>query len=116
MSQPLEHPVKRSPDWDQGFASGRTSLAWQRTAIASAAVAALVVRAGIIERLLGLAIPIAALILLAAVAEWLFSRRISAEHERPFQDGAVLHGSVFVLLGAVTLLVAGASVALALAS
>jgi hypothetical protein len=91
-------------------------LAWQRTAIASVAVAALVVRAGIIERLLGLAIPIAALILLAAGAEWLISRRSSAEHDRPFQDGAVLHGSVFVLIGTVTLIVAGASVALALAS
>jgi uncharacterized membrane protein YidH (DUF202 family) len=116
MSQPLEHPVKPSPEWDEGFASGRTSLAWQRTAIASIAVAALVLRAGIIERLLGLAIPIATLVLLAAVAEWLFSRRSSAEHDRPFQAGTVVHGSVFVLVGTVTLIVAGASVALALAS
>jgi hypothetical protein len=65
--------------------------------------------AGIIERLLGLASPIAALILLAAVAEWLFSRGISTEHDRRFQDGAALHGTI-------PLIVAGASVALALAS
>ena len=105
----------RSREWDEGVASERTVLAWERTAIASVAVAALVLRAGIVEGLLGLAIPIAALLVFAGGAEWLFSRRIYAEHDRPYARGAVLHDRSILALGAVTLIAAAASAALAIA-
>jgi hypothetical protein len=115
MSQPVERPIEPFFEWDAGFAFERTALSWQRTAIATIALAALVVRAGFVDRLLELAIPIAALIVLAGVMEWLYSWRIYTEHDRPVEDGAVLHGSVFVAIGTVTLVAAGASAALALA-
>jgi uncharacterized membrane protein YidH (DUF202 family) len=103
-------------DWDEGVASERTVLAWERTAIASVAVAALVLRAGIVDGLLGLAIPVTALLMLAGAVEWLFSRRIYLEHDRPYARGAVLHPRAIVALAAVTLTAAAASLALALAS
>jgi uncharacterized membrane protein YidH (DUF202 family) len=102
----------RSLDWDEGVASERTVLAWERTAIASLAVAALVLRAGIVEGLLAPAIPIAALLVIAGAAEWVFSRRIYAEHDRPFVRGAVLHDRAILALGAVTLIAAAGSAAL----
>ncbi len=105
---------KRTLEWDEGVASERTVLAWERTAIASAAVAALVLRAGIVERQLGLAIPVTVLLVLAAVAEWLFSRRVYVEHERPFARGAVLHDRAILLLGAMTLIAAASATALAI--
>ena len=104
----------RELDWDEGVASERTVLAWERTAIASLAVAALLLRAGIVEGLLGLAIPITALLVIAGVAEWLFSRRIYAEHDRPYDQGALLHDRAILILGAVTLIAAAASTALAI--
>ena len=108
------HAAGRSLDWDKGVASERTVLAWERTAIASLAVAALVLRAGIVEGLLALAIPVAALLVIAACAEWLFSRRIYAEHDRPYAGGAVLHDRAILALGAITLIAAAASAALAI--
>ncbi len=104
----------RSLEWDEGVASERTVLAWERTAIASLAVAALVLRAGIVEGLLGLAIPITALLVIAGAGEWLFSRRIYAEHDRPYARGAVLHDRAILVLGGVTLIAAAASAALAI--
>ncbi len=103
-------------DWDEGVASERTVLAWERTAIASMAVAALVLRAGIVEGLLGLAIPITALLVFAGAVEWLFSRRIYREHARPYAQGAVLHPRAIVALAVVTLVAAAAAAALALGS
>jgi len=101
-------------EWDEGGASERTVLAWERSAIASVAVAALVLRGGIVDGLLGVAIPVAALLVLCGAAEWLFSLRIYQEHDRPIGRGAVLHGRAFVALSAVTLIAAAGSVALAL--
>jgi uncharacterized membrane protein YidH (DUF202 family) len=114
MSEQRPQATRRSLDWDQGGASERTVLAWERTAIASAAVAALVVRAGIVEGLLGLAIPIAALLVIAGAVEWLFSRHIYVEHDRPYAHGAVLHDRAVVMIGAVTLIAAAGAAALAL--
>ena len=54
-------------------AAARTLLSWQRTAIAGAAVAGLVTRAGITGGLLAIAIPAAALILLGTAGVWLCS-------------------------------------------
>jgi uncharacterized membrane protein YidH (DUF202 family) len=117
MTSGREHRASgRSREWDEGVASERTVLAWERTAIASVAVAALVLRAGIVEGLLGLAIPITALLLVAGAAEWLFSRRVYREHDRPFARGAVLHDRAILALGAVTLIAAVASIPLALAA
>lgn len=106
----------RAIDWDEGVASERTVLAWERTAIASVAVAALVLRAGIVEGLLAVAIPIATVLVLAGAAEWLFSRRIYAEHDRPYAHGAVLHDRAILALGAVTVIGAAGSTVLALGS
>ncbi len=113
-SGPEQGPSERSPEWDEGVASERTVLAWERTAVASAAVAALILRAGIVEHLLGVAIPVATLLLAAGAAEWLFSRRIYQERDRPFAQGAVVHDRAILAVGAVTLVAAAASVALAL--
>jgi uncharacterized membrane protein YidH (DUF202 family) len=104
----------RTLDWDEGVASERTVLAWERTAIASVAVAVLVVRAGVVERLLALAIPIAALLVLGGALEWLVSRRIYIEHDRPFARGAVVHDRAVLVLAAVTVISAGGSAALAI--
>jgi uncharacterized membrane protein YidH (DUF202 family) len=107
---------QRSLEWDEGVASERTVLAWERSAIASIAVAALVVRAGVVEGQLGLAIPIAALLVLAGTAEWLFSRWIYREHARPYAQGAVLHSRAILGLSATTLVAAAAAAALAAGS
>ncbi len=115
MTSSREHRAPgRSVEWDEGVASERTVLAWERTAIASLAVAALVLRAGIVQGLLGLAIPVTALLTLAAGAEWLFSRRVYQEHDRPFARGAVLHDRAILALAAITFIAAAASVVLAL--
>jgi hypothetical protein len=89
-------------------------LAWERTAIASLAVAALVVRAGIVYSLLGLAIPIAAVLVLAGTGEWLFSLRIYAEHERAGEDGAVAHERGLAVPVGITVIAAAGSAALAI--
>jgi uncharacterized membrane protein YidH (DUF202 family) len=115
MGPPTGQPQDRALDWDVGGASERTVLAWERTAVASLALAALVLRAGIVERLLAVAIPVAALLIVAGAAEWLFSRRVYVEHDRPYGHGAVLHGHAIRVLGAVTLIAAVASAALAVA-
>lgn len=104
-----------SLDWDEGVASERTVLAWERTAISSLAVAALVLRAGIVSGPLGLAIPLAVLLVLAAAGEWLFSRRLHAQHDRPYRHGAVLHDREIVALASVTVVAAAGSAWLALA-
>ncbi|HYB26202.1 MAG TPA: DUF202 domain-containing protein [Solirubrobacteraceae bacterium] len=100
--------------WDEGAASERTLLAWERTAIASLAVAALVVRAGIVYSLLGLAIPIAAVLVLASVGEWLFSLRIYGEREQVGETGAVAHERVHAVLVGITLIAAAGSAALSI--
>lgn len=99
--------------WDEGVASERTVLSWERTAISSLAVAALIVRAGIIYNLLGLAIPIAAILAMAAIGEWLFGMRLDSEHDRPFEHGAIVHDRALTLLALVTLTAAAGSVVLA---
>jgi hypothetical protein len=53
-------------------------------------------------------------LVIAGVAEWLFSRRIYAEHDRPYARGAVLHDRAILALGAVTLIASAASAALAI--
>ena len=89
-------------------------LAWERTAIGSLAVAALVVRAGIVYSLLGIAIPIAGLLVLASVGEWLFGLRVYAEHERLGEHGAAAHERALATLLGVTLIAAVGSAALAI--
>jgi uncharacterized membrane protein YidH (DUF202 family) len=99
---------------DQGGASERTVLAWERTAIASLAVAALVVRAGIVYSLLWLAIPIAGMLVLAGIGEWLFSHRIYAEHTRAGQDGGAAHERALATLVGITVIAAVGSAAIAI--
>jgi uncharacterized membrane protein YidH (DUF202 family) len=105
---------RRTIVWDEGMASERTVLAWERTAIATLALAALVVRAGIVKSLLPLAIPVGALLLLAAVGEWLFSLHVYAQHDRPFEDGAEQHETAIVALAGITLAAGVASAAVAI--
>ena len=114
MSEDAHRPANRSLDWDEGAASERTVLAWERTAIASVAVAALVLRAGIVSGPIAVAIPISGLLVLAAAVEWLFSRRIYAQHDRPQAHGAVLHEREIVALATVTLIAAAGSAWLSL--
>jgi uncharacterized membrane protein YidH (DUF202 family) len=104
---------RRTLAWDDGAASERTVLSWQRTAISSIAVAALALRSGIEDGLLGLAIPIAVLMTLAGGAGWLFSRRVYREHDRPFAHGAVLHERALLAVACAMLIAAAGSVVLA---
>ena len=114
MSKDGQRPADRSLDWDEGAASERTVLAWERTAISGVAVAALVLRAGIVSGPIALAIPIAGLLVMAAAVEWLFSRRIYAQHDRPYAYGAVLHEREIIALATVTLIAAAGSAWLSL--
>jgi uncharacterized membrane protein YidH (DUF202 family) len=94
----------------------RTLLSWQRTAMASLAAAALVVRAGIVQRRLGLAIPAAALLVLGAAAEWLLSLRMYARSAQVAPNRADLIQPAALTVQAVIAIAAGASLALALGS
>jgi uncharacterized membrane protein YidH (DUF202 family) len=104
---------RRTLAWDDGAASERTVLSWQRTATSSIAVAALALRSGIVDGLLGLAIPIAVLMTLAGAAAWLFGRRVYRDHERPFARGAVLHERALLGVAGVMLIAAVGSAVLA---
>jgi uncharacterized membrane protein YidH (DUF202 family) len=106
-------PSERSIDWDEGVASERTVLAWERTAIATLAVAALALRAGVVHHELTVGIPATVLLVVAAVAEWMFGRHIYDEHDRPLDQGAALHDRAIVAIGAVTLFASAASIPLA---
>ena len=99
---------------DRGLASERTVLAWERSAISSIAVAALVLRDGIVRGPLGLAVPVAALLLVAALFEWHFSVRLHLEHDRSFERGAILHDRAIGFLGIVTTIAAAGAAALAI--
>ena len=100
-----------SLDWDEGVASERTVLAWERSAIASLAVAALIIRAGIVYSLLGIAIPLGSMLVLASIAEWRFSVRIFSEHAAALEEGPVAHERMLAVLVAVTVIAAaGAAV------
>ncbi len=114
MAVPRSRPARRSIEWDDGVASERTVLSWERTAISSIVVGMLVLRAGILDGPLGLALPVAALLLAAAGWEWQFSHRLYLQHDRPFAHGAVLHEVRIAVLTAVTVLAAGAALALSL--
>ena len=105
-----------SLEWDAGLASERTVFAWERTAVASIAVAVLVARAGVVYDALAIAAPAATLLAVAGLAEWRHSRRIYAEHDRPFREGAPLQGRAVAAVTAVTVISAVAATALTIAS
>lgn len=106
MSGRRGHRPPRLLEWDEGVASERTVLAWERTAISSLAVAALIIRAGIVAGPLAVAIPLAAVMVGAAAGEWRYSKRIYAQHGRPLAEGAVLHDRAIIALVAVTVILA----------
>jgi uncharacterized membrane protein YidH (DUF202 family) len=112
---PHADPRTHRSDWDEGVASERTILSWERTGLSTIVVAVLVLRAGVVDGPLALAIPIGTLLALTGAAEWLFGARLAAEHERPFAAGAPLHERVFMAVGAVTLIAAAGAAALAIA-
>lgn len=108
-------PRARDEDgWDEAGASERTVLAWHRSAISLMAIAALVLRGGLAGDLLAVAIPLAVLLVLAAGGAWLLSIRIYDEHDRPFEEGAVLHGRALNALTAVTLITAASAIVVVL--
>jgi hypothetical protein len=94
----------------------RTLLSWQRTAMATAVVAGLVVRAGIVEGLLGLAVPAAVLLMLGAATEWLYSLRISSRSEPDLADTAASPERAALTVAAVTAVAACASLGLTFGS
>jgi uncharacterized membrane protein YidH (DUF202 family) len=91
-----ETSSRRPSDSDEGVASERTVLAWERTAIATVALALVVLRAGIVDRLLIVALPSGALLVCASAGEWLLSarvyerRRSSSARSDTFGDPAML--------------------------
>lgn len=103
-----------SLEWDDGRASERTVLAWERTAVASLAVAALTMRAAVVHDLVALAAPGTALLVLAAVAEWRQSQKIYREHDLPLERGAVTHEGMLAAVTGVTVAAAIAAAALTL--
>jgi uncharacterized membrane protein YidH (DUF202 family) len=92
-----------APESDSTLATDRTALAWQRVAIASVAVAIVVVRQGIVSGLLGLAIPLAVLLLAAAALEWSLS--VSGR-----MSSALRHRQIAALTGLIMTLAVGATV------
>ncbi len=100
-------------EWDKGRASDRTVLAWQRTALASIAVAALALRAGVVDHILGLAIPVASLLTIAAAAEWRFGAVLYRERRRADTPRVPLHGRALLAIAAVTCCSAAGSIAIA---
>jgi uncharacterized membrane protein YidH (DUF202 family) len=93
-------------DPDEGLATDRTALAWERMAIASVAVAAIVIRQGVVIGPLGLAIPLAGMLVLAALLEWRLSARFGpAHHYRSIRALAVL--TVILSTGAAVLVSVG---------
>jgi uncharacterized membrane protein YidH (DUF202 family) len=93
-----------APESDTTLATDRTALAWQRVAIASVAVAIVIVRQGIVYGLLGLAIPLAVLLLAAATLEWSLSvsERLSSSPRN--RQVAALTGLIMTLAGGATVL------------
>lgn len=89
-------------------------LSWQRTALSTTVVALLIIRGGVVHGPVRLGLVLGIGLLGVAVSEWLFSRRIYAEHNRPQAHGAVLHPAWKGALMAVTVIAAAGSVALAL--
>ena len=83
--------------------------------MASLAVAALVVRAGIEQRLLGLAIPAAALLVLGAAAQWLLSLRTYSRSMPVVSAGPGLIQGAALAVQVVIVIAASGSLALALA-
>ena len=106
------HATREPIEWDDGVASERTMLSWQRTALSTIVIAVLVLRAGLARGPLGVALPLGALLILVAAAEWMLSRRVYVEHNRPQSAGAVLHDHWMVVLVVVTLSAAGGSMIL----
>jgi uncharacterized membrane protein len=91
---------------DPSLATDRTALAWQRMAVASAAVAAVVVRQGIVHGLLGVALALAVVLLVAAAVQLRFASRLTAVLHAP-QIAALTALILFVAAGAAVLAVAG---------
>jgi uncharacterized membrane protein YidH (DUF202 family) len=108
-------PPHRPPiDWDDGVASERTMLAWQRTALSTTVIALLVIRAGLTGGPLALGLGLGSLLIAVAAWEWLFSRRVYVEHARPQAQGAPVHEGRMAALAISTLIVAAGSAVLAL--
>jgi uncharacterized membrane protein YidH (DUF202 family) len=105
--------VNEDANWDKGGASDRTVLAWQRTALASLVVAALAVRAGVVDHALGLAIPVAAVLTVAAAAEWCFGAALYRERRGAKTPRVPLHGRALLAVSAVTCVAAAGSIAIA---
>lgn len=103
-------------DWDSFGATDRTALAWQRTALATIGVAVLAVRAGIVDHVLGLALPVAALLTIAAGAEWLLAARLTHERRGAVQPRIPLHARALLGIATVTCISAAGSIAIALAA
>jgi hypothetical protein len=83
--------------------------------MSSVVVAMLLLRAGIADGPLALAIPVVVLLFAAAGWEWHFSHRhLYREHNRPYAEGAALHERRMAVLTAVTVVSAASSVALSL--
>jgi uncharacterized membrane protein YidH (DUF202 family) len=99
-------------EWDDGVASERTVLAWERTAISTLAVAVLILRAGIVIGPLTIAAPVGTLLAGAAGFEWYVRRRLYLEHDRPMVEGAILHERLIVILATITLAAAAAALVL----
>lgn len=107
-------PSRPSIDWDEGVASERTMLAWQRTALSTTVIALLVIRAAVTSGPLGLGLGLGSVLVAVALWEWLFSRRVYVAHARPQAQGAPMHEGWMVALAVITLIVAAGSVVLAL--
>jgi hypothetical protein len=85
----------------------RTSLSWERTAVGSFALAAVILRTGIVYHQLRIAVPAAALLILAGCGELRIAWR------RPPDGYVAAVGRAALLVASTSVLVAGAATALA---
>lgn len=99
------------PAQDPAGAGERTALAWQRTSIASFAAALLALRAGLVDGLLGVAIAVTVLLMVAALAEWRFGARVYGERRR--RKAPQANSRALLMVAATTLVAAVASIVLA---
>jgi uncharacterized membrane protein YidH (DUF202 family) len=100
-------------DWDAGEANERTLLAWQRSAIATLVLAALVIRSGIVYGPLWLASLLGVILVGSACAGWIFSRRRYLGYDGAEPPTGAIHARAIVAQAAVTVIAAAGVVWLA---
>lgn len=110
-------PPKSENELDPGLANERTALAWNRSALSLAALAALAVRTGFKTKRPEVADPLAGLLMLVATGTWLYGKHAYGRNQTARQTGLAWQRPVaLATIAATTALSAILAFALALVS